>query len=247
MLIGSPLPLAVPLASGLDKRVAMTAGPPASPALAEDSSSATAESPAAVQRAAGSGDPREQSPGDPAEQAQQQRELLQVRQLASREREVIAHEQAHSAVGGRYAGAPSYSYTRGPDGRSYISGGEVSIDVSPVPNDPEATLRKMEVVQRAALAPAEPSGQDLRVAAAARAIAAQARAELAEQQRAEQQAAQAERQARADATEQATREAAAEESVDAQPAMRLPPPPSLELYLLLGRPLAPDTSFRARA
>ena len=225
----------------------MTAGPPARPALAEDSSSATAESPAAVQRAAGSGDPREQPPGDPAEQAQQQRELLQVRQLAGREREVIAHEQAHSAVGGRYAGAPSYSYTRGPDGRSYISGGEVSIDVSPVPNDPEATLRKMEVVQRAALAPAEPSGQDLRVAAAARAIAAQARAELAEQQRAEQQAAQAERQARADAAEQATREAAAEESVDAQPAMRLPPPPSLELYLLLGRPLAPDTSFRARA
>ena len=165
MLIGSPFPLAVPLASGLDKRVAMTAGPPASPALAEDSSSATAESPAAVQRAAGSGDPREQPPGDPAEQAQQQRELLQVRQLAGREREVIAHEQAHSAVGGRYAGAPSYSYTRGPDGRSYISGGEVSIDVSPVPNDPEATLRKMEVVQRAALAPAEPSGQDLRVAA----------------------------------------------------------------------------------
>ena len=51
----------------------------------------------------------------------------------------------------------------------------------------------------------------------------------------------------ADAAEQATREAAAEESVDAQPAMRLPPPPSLELYLLLGRPLAPDTSFRARA
>lgn len=240
MLIGSPFPLAVPLASGLDRRVAMTAGPPASPALAEDSSSATAESPAAVQRAAGSGDPREQPPGDPAEQAQQQRELLQVRQLAGREREVIAHEQAHSAVGGRYAGAPSYSYTRGPDGRSYISGGEVSIDVSPVPNDPEATLRKMEVVQRAALAPAEPSGQDLRVAAAAR-------AELAEQQRVEQQAAQAERQARADAAEQATREAAAEEPADAQPATRLPPPPSLELYLLLGRPLAPDTSFRARA
>ncbi|MEJ3808365.1 putative metalloprotease CJM1_0395 family protein, partial [Campylobacter jejuni] len=59
----------------------------------------------------------------------------------------------------------------------------VSIDTAAVPNDPEATLRKMEIVLRAALAPIEPSPQDLRVAALAQAQAAQARGELAEQRR----------------------------------------------------------------
>src|SRR3990167_5131726 len=107
----------------------------------------------------------------PQQQAQQQQ---QITELASRDREVRSHEQAHAAVGGSYAGAPTYSFKRGPDGQAYAVGGEVSIDVSPIPNDPAATLRKMEVVQRAALAPAEPSAQDLRVAAQAQVLAAQA-------------------------------------------------------------------------
>ncbi|MFG0316505.1 MAG: putative metalloprotease CJM1_0395 family protein, partial [Planctomycetota bacterium JB042] len=59
--------------------------------------------------------------------------------------------------------------------------GEVSIDVSPVPGDPEATIRKMEVVRKAALAPQEPSVQDQRVAQKASVQEAQARRELTEQ------------------------------------------------------------------
>lgn len=101
----------------------------------------------------------------PRETQQLRQEQLEIAELASRDREVRAHEQAHAAVGGAYAGAPTYTYSRGPDGKRYAIGGEVSIDSSPIPNDPEATLRKMELVQRAALAPAEPSAQDLRVAA----------------------------------------------------------------------------------
>lgn len=145
----------------------------------------------------------------PQQQAQQQQ---QISELASRDREVRSHEQAHAAVGGSYAGAPTYSFKRGPDGQTYAVGGEVSIDVSPIPNDPAATLRKMEVVQQAALAPAEPSAQDLRVAAQAQVLAAQARSELAALQREEVAAAAAERKAEAQAREEQEQEQTEQEA-----------------------------------
>lgn len=108
--------------------------------------------------------------------SEQEQRLL--RELVARDREVRAHEQAHANVGGRYAGSPSYTFQRGPDGRQYAVGGEVAIDVSPIPGDPQATIEKAQVVRRAALAPAEPSAQDRAVAAEATAIEQQARAEL---------------------------------------------------------------------
>lgn len=111
-----------------------------------------------------------------------EQELEKVDELKSRDQEVRVHEQAHAAVGGRYASAPSYEYERGPDGKSYAVGGEVQIDVSPVQGDPEATIQKMQVVRRAAMAPAEPSPADRAIAAEATNKATQARAELAQQQ-----------------------------------------------------------------
>jgi len=119
------------------------------------------------------------------EQQEQQQDLQEIEELASRDREVRAHEQAHSAVGGQYAGAPSYTYERGPDGRAYAVAGEVPIDISKIPDNPQATLIKAEQVRRAALAPAEPSPQDRQVAAQATQIKLQAQVELAEQQREE--------------------------------------------------------------
>jgi hypothetical protein len=106
-------------------------------------------------------------------------EQAQIREFAARDREVRTHEQAHMAVGGQYAGGVSYDYSRGPDGRLYAVGGSVSIDTSPVAGDPLATVDKMQQVQRAALAPAEPSGADLAIAAQAAQLIAQARAEIA--------------------------------------------------------------------
>lgn len=129
-------------------------------------------------------------PGTPAatqEAAEQRREQEEIRQLAARDREVRAHEQAHSSVGGQYAGAPSFTFTRGPDGVRYATGGEVPIDVSRVAGDPEATIRKMQIVRRAALAPADPSAADRSIAARATRSESEARAELA-QQRAEESA-----------------------------------------------------------
>ena len=182
----------------------------------------------------------EEEKASPREAQQQRQEQLEIAELASRDREVRAHEQAHAAVGGAYAGAPTYTFTRGPDGKRYAIGGEVSIDSSPIPNDPEATLRKMELVQRAALAPAEPSAQDRRVAAQAAAQATQARAELAQLRREEATSAAEERAAlreeRLAAEEE--RKAREEETAD-QERQPSAPPPRLDLYLRLAQLQAP--------
>jgi len=106
-------------------------------------------------------------------------ELKQLTELKARDREVRAHEAAHQAAGGQYAGAMSFVYQRGPDGAQYAVGGEVSIDVSPVQGDPQATIEKMRVVRAAAMAPAQPSSQDRAVAAQAMQTMLQAQSELA--------------------------------------------------------------------
>ncbi len=108
-------------------------------------------------------------------------ERKEVQKLKQRDREVRAHEAAHKAAGGSLAGAPTFQTVKGPDGRSYAVSGEVKIDTSPVPNNPEATIRKMEIVRRAALAPSQPSAQDRQVAADAAAKIQQARIEKREQ------------------------------------------------------------------
>ena len=102
----------------------------------------------------------------------------QVDELKKIEREVIAHEAAHQAAAGEFGGGVSYSYTQGPDGKSYITGGEVPIRLKQG-STPEETLRNMQQVQQAANAPSDPSGQDRKVAAKAAAIAAKARAQIA--------------------------------------------------------------------
>jgi hypothetical protein len=107
-------------------------------------------------------------------------------QLKSRDTAVRAHEAAHMAAGGRFiTGGATYTYEKGPDGGEYAVGGEVGIDTSPVPGDPEATVEKMRVIQAAALAPSDPSAADLSVAAAAAETEAAALAQIA-QNRAEE-------------------------------------------------------------
>jgi|GEM_PF-5428079 len=104
-----------------------------------------------------------------------------VDKLKARDAEVRAHEQAHLSAGvGIITGGPTYSYQAGPDGQKYAIGGEVQIDSS-AESTPEETISKMQQVRRAALAPAEPSAQDIQVASGASKIEAQARAELTQQ------------------------------------------------------------------
>lgn len=106
------------------------------------------------------------------------KEQEKVEKLKERDKEVRAHERAHQSAGGQYAGSPSYDYEKGPDGNDYAIGGHVNIDVAEE-NTPEKTLQKMEQIISAAKAPADPSAQDLKVAAQAQQKAAKARAEIA--------------------------------------------------------------------
>ncbi|TNJ05329.1 hypothetical protein CF115_15460 [Aeromonas veronii] len=119
---------------------------------------------------------------DPKQQEQQQRQEQQVQNLVERDKEVRTHEQAHQSAGGEYASSPTYQFTQGPDGKRYATGGEVQIDTSVVPGDPAATIAKMQQIRSAALAPAEPSAQDLAVARSAAASEAKARKELMAEQ-----------------------------------------------------------------
>jgi hypothetical protein len=105
-------------------------------------------------------------------------QLAQIEKLKQRDTEVRQHELAHlSASGGLATSGPSYTYQRGPNGVSYAVGGEVNIDTSPGAT-PQETIARARTIQAAALAPAEPSGQDRAVAARARQLEQQARSEL---------------------------------------------------------------------
>lgn len=128
--------------------------------------------------------PPGQQPGGPNDLTPEEQQV--VEKLKRRDAEVRAHEQAHASAGGQYAGSPKYDFQRGPDGRNYAIGGEVAIDVSPIEGNPEATIRKMDVVKRAALAPAQPSAQDRSVAQQAEQQRLEAQQELREQRAAEQ-------------------------------------------------------------
>jgi hypothetical protein len=124
-------------------------------------------------------DPESSKSQDIENKLNQQRQLQQLKSI---DRKVRAHELAHLTVGGRYiTSGASFQYERGSDGRNYAVSGEVSIDTSEVPGDPQATLAKLIVVLRAALAPANPSAQDRRVAAQATSMILQARADIMQQ------------------------------------------------------------------
>jgi len=129
-----------------------------------------------TQSRAAKGGAAQAKPGELSEDQQ-----AEVADLKARDTEVRRHEEAHARAGGAYASAPKYEFKGGPDGHQYAVGGSVAMDVAAVEGDPDATIRKMQVVKRAATAPTEPSGQDRSVAAQADAKIQQARAEMSEQ------------------------------------------------------------------
>lgn len=125
--------------------------------------------------AAGSGGRSAVVTREPSDRDKRETEALKAEDAKVRE-----HERAHAAAAGQYAvGGTRYQYEVGPDGNRYAVHGEVQIDASKIPDDPDATIRKMQTVRRAALAPRDPSSQDQRVAAQASRAEMEARAELA--------------------------------------------------------------------
>jgi len=110
-------------------------------------------------------------PLDPAE-------VARLGELKKADAAVRAHEQAHlAAAGGLAKGGASFAYQKGPDGRNYAVAGEVQIDTSKG-TTPAETVAKMMRVRAAALAPANPSPQDRKVAQAAALTMSEARLEL---------------------------------------------------------------------
>ncbi|ABB45061.1 hypothetical protein Suden_1787 [Sulfurimonas denitrificans DSM 1251] len=88
-----------------------------------------------------------------------------VADLQSRDAEVRTHEAAHQS-GGASTGGASYTYQKGPDGRMYAIGGEVSISFQ-TGSTPQETIVNAQAVIASALAPADPSAQDIAVASSA--------------------------------------------------------------------------------
>lgn len=109
-----------------------------------------------------------------------------IDQLKGIDRKVRAHEQAHVAAGGELIlSGVSFSYQKGPDGKLYAVGGDVSIDTSPG-RVPEETVTRADRIRAAALAPADPSAQDRQVAADASSMKANAQREIAAEQHAKE-------------------------------------------------------------
>lgn len=103
-----------------------------------------------------------------------------VKELQARDTEVRAHEAAHQAAGGGLTGGANFSYQRGPDGRMYAIGGEVSINFKEG-GTPEETVQIARQVQAAAMAPSDPSPQDHAVAASARVMEMKAQQQIAKE------------------------------------------------------------------
>lgn len=147
------------------------AAPPAHSRHKNDASASDPDGrPSAAKRARG---PNELTPD----------EKQQVEKLAARDAEVRTHEMAHLAAAGSLAmGGPNYVYQTGPDGKNYAIGGSVKIDTSPG-RTPEETLRKSQQIRAAALAPSDPSPQDLKVAASAASMGIEAQSKSNEKAR----------------------------------------------------------------
>jgi hypothetical protein len=89
-----------------------------------------------------------------------------LKELTARDSEVKTHEAAHQALGGGLAGAASYTYQQGPDGKMYAIGGQVSIS-TPSTSNPEEAIRNAHAVAASAMAAGSPSSQDFNVASSA--------------------------------------------------------------------------------
>lgn len=110
----------------------------------------------------------------PKESAKAELTLKERRDLELMEqmdRNIRQHEHTHiRAAQGLAVGAPTFEYERGPDGQHYAVHGRVEVSSDIPTDDTEAALAKARKIERAALAPSDPSSQDLKAATKARAI-----------------------------------------------------------------------------
>jgi hypothetical protein len=123
-----------------------------------------------------SGEKKRDSSGREELGEEEKRKLEELKKI---DKEVRTHEQAHlNAAGGHARGGANYNYVTGPDGKRYANSGHVNLDTSRE-RTPEATIRKAEIIHKAALAPADPSPSDRQIASEAIKMKTDAQRELA--------------------------------------------------------------------
>ncbi len=133
------------------------------------------------QKLRNSGNETEKSTNDQKLSKEEQKE---VKELGRIDRQVRSRELTHRAAAGSYArGSVSFDYVTGPDGKKYAEDGHINIDARPIPNNPEATIRKARAIRSAELAPTNISPQDRSVSAKIAKIEREARMELKTEQR----------------------------------------------------------------
>jgi vacuolar-type H+-ATPase subunit I/STV1 len=109
-------------------------------------------------------------------------EQILLSKLTTRDTAVRAHESAHISAGaGLISGGASFSYEKGPDNKMYATGGDVHISV-PNGSTPHENISLAQQVRNVALAPADPSPQDLAVASTAAIMESRARMEILKEQ-----------------------------------------------------------------
>lgn len=94
------------------------------------------------------------------------REAALVAELERMDRDVRDHEMAHYFAARPHGAFPEYWYVSGPQGRRYAASGITQFDASEIEGDIAASLRKLQKLRQAALAPRVPSDEDRRVAGA---------------------------------------------------------------------------------
>lgn len=113
---------------------------------------------------------------------EEQKEVEKIKRI---DREVRRRELVHRAVAGDFArGSVSFKYVTGPDGNKYAVEGHNNIDVRPVPNNPEATIRKAQAIRNVKPASGN-SSQDRSVSTKVAKMEHEARTELNAEQRKE--------------------------------------------------------------
>lgn len=97
---------------------------------------------------------------------------------------IMSHEQAHANAAGPYGGGISIHF--GADGMP--TGGSVPVSIPPIDaSNPQGNLQAYQTIRDAALAPADPSGADMSVAAKAQSLYGQAQVLMAQQAQKQQQ------------------------------------------------------------
>ncbi len=106
-------------------------------------------------------------------------EKAQLAELKAADSRVKAHEAAHQS-GPAASGGASFTYKKGPDGVMYAVGGEVPVRIE-TGSTPQESIMNLQGVIATALAPADPSPQDISIASKARVMLMKAQQELSQE------------------------------------------------------------------